>query len=76
MPSRDLADDIRECLEMLDENIEALTDIEEDLDEESENELVVDVGLHELYDMGEDAARRVRLRKAERMFLRRRGGRD
>lgn len=75
MASEDLAEDIRECLDMLDENIEALTDIEEDLDEESENELVVDVGLHELYDMGEDAAVRVRLRRAERTFLRRRGGR-
>ena len=74
MASEDLAEDIRECLDMLDENIEALTDIEEDLDEESENELAVDVGLHELYDMGEDVAARVRLRRAERTFLRRRGG--
>lgn len=76
MASPDLAEDIRECLRMLDENIEALTDIEEDLDDESENELAVDVGLHDLYDMSEDVARGTRLRRAERMFLRRQGGTD
>ena len=71
MDSEDLAKDITECLDMLDENIEILTDIEDDLDEESEDELIVDVGLHDLIDMSEDVAKNAKIKKAERDFLRR-----
>jgi len=71
MADDDLADDIAESLEVLDENIEILTDIEDDLDEESEDELVADVGLYELIDMGEDVAKNAQIKKAERAFLRR-----
>jgi len=71
MNEDDFADDIAESLEVLDENIEILTDIEYDLDEESEDELVADVGLYELIDMGEDVAKNARIRRAERAFLKR-----
>jgi len=71
MADDDLVDDIAESLEVLDENIEILTDIEDDLDEESEDELVADVGLYELIDMGEDVAKNAQIKKAERAFLRR-----
>ncbi len=63
--------DIARYLDVLDESIEMLTDIECDLDEESEDELVADVGLYELVDMGEHVARNARTRRAERAFLRR-----
>lgn len=71
MNDDDFVDDIAESLEVLDENIEILTDIEYDLDEESEDELVADVGLYELMDMGEDVAKNARIRRAERAFLKR-----
>lgn len=67
----DLARDIAESLSVLDENIEILTDIEDDLDEESEEELVADVGLYDLIDMSEDVAKNAQIKRAEREFLKR-----
>ncbi len=71
MSDDELAEDIARSLEVLDENIEILTDIEFDLDEESEDELVADVGLYELIDMGEDVAKNAQIKRAEREFLKR-----
>ncbi len=71
MADDDLAEDISKSLDVLDENIEILDDIEDDLDEESEDVLVADVGLYELIDMGEDVAKNAQIKKAERAFLRR-----
>ena len=76
----DLAGDIAKSLDVLDENIDILTDIEDDLDEDGEDELVADVGLYELIDMSEDAATNAQVKRAERAFLRRQqeryGGED
>lgn len=74
MDSEELAKDIARCLDVLDENIEILTDIEDDLDEESEDELVADVGLYDLIDMSEDVSKNARIKKAERDLLRRQHG--
>lgn len=71
MGSDDFAGEIKKCLDMLDENIAILTDFEDDLDEESEDELVADVGLYELIDMSEDVSKNAKLKKAERDFLKR-----
>lgn len=71
MSDDDLIEDIAKSLEVLDENIEILTDLEADLDEESEDELVADVGLYELIDMGEDVAKNAQIKRAEREFMRR-----
>ena len=71
MADDDFVEDITKSLEVLDENIEILTDIENDLDEESEDELVADVGLYELIDMSEDVAKNAQIKKAERAFLKR-----
>ncbi len=76
MDSEDFKEDLTKCLDMLDENIEILTDVEYDLDEEGEDELVADVGLYELMDMGEDVAKNAKIKKAERDFLRRQSESD
>lgn len=67
----DFIQDITKYLDVLDENINILTDIEDDLDEQNEDELAVDVGLHDLIDMSHDVAKNAQLKKAERDLLRR-----
>lgn len=71
MSDDDKIEEIAKYLEILDENIDILTDIENDLDEENEDELVADVGLYELIDMSEDVAKNTQIKRAEREFLKR-----
>lgn len=57
-----------ECLKILDENVDVLTDIEFELDEEKEDQLVSGMQLHQLYDMTEDVAQSARIKRAQTRF--------
>ena len=66
-----LPDTVKKCLDILDENVEILTDLEIALDDEKENELTPDMKLHQLYDMTEDVAESTKLKHAESSLMRR-----
>ena len=66
-----IQDEIHECLKILDDNIEILTNLEKGLDDEKEDEFIPSLQLHDLYDMTEDMAESTKIKNAESSFLRR-----
>ena len=66
-----LPEEIEKCLAILDENMGILSNIEFDLDDEKEDGLTPDMNLHNLFDMTEDVAESVKLKRAELNFARR-----
>ena len=67
----DLPDTLKKCLDILDENLEILSNIEIDLNDEKNDELVPDMKLHNLFDMTEDVAESEKIKRAESKFMRR-----
>ena len=67
----ELPDEVKKCLDILDENSEILTNLEFDLDDENEDELTPDMKLHQLYDMTEDVAESSKIKRAESNLMRR-----
>jgi len=67
----DLPEEVKKCLDILEENVEMLANLEFDLDDEKEDELTTDMELHNLYDMTEDVSESVKLKRAESNFARR-----
>ena len=67
----DLPKTLEECLKILDENLEILTNIETNLDDEKEDEVVPNLELHQLYDMVEDVSESSKIKRAETNFTRR-----
>lgn len=67
----DLTDALDECLKILDENVDILSDIEVDLEDEKEDQIQTDMDLHNLYDMAEDVSESAKLKAAEAKFMRR-----
>ena len=67
----DLPDAVKKCLDILDENLEILSNIEIDLNDEKNDELVPEMKLHNLYDMSEDVAESEKIKRAESKFMRR-----
>ena len=61
----DFAKTLDECLKILDENIDALANLEMDLEDEKEDEFVPNLELHQLYDMTEDVSHSSKLKRAE-----------
>ena len=64
---------VRECIDILDENVSVLADIEFDLryEHDDEDELRPDMQLHNLYDMADDVAESQKLKRAEFSFSQR-----
>ena len=71
MVDDDLPETVKKCLDILDENVEILSNLEEALDDEKEDELTPDMQLHELYDMAEDVSEKSKIRHAESNFMKR-----
>lgn len=67
----DLPETVKKCLKILDENVDFLSNLEQDLDDEQEDKLTPDMQLHQLYDMTEDVAESSKLKRAESNFMRR-----
>ena len=67
----DLPDTVKKCLDILDENLEILSNIEIDLNDEKNDELVPEMKLYHLYDMSEDVAESEKIKRAESKFMRR-----
>ena len=67
----DFPEEVKKCLDILEDNVDILTNLEFDLDDEKEGELTPDMELHNLYDMTEDVSESTKLKRAELNFTRR-----
>ena len=67
----DLPDTVKKCLDILDDNLDILSNIEFNLNDEKNDELVPDMKLHHLYDMTEDVAESEKIKLAESKLMRR-----
>jgi hypothetical protein len=67
----DLPETVEKCLKILEENMDILSNIEIDLNDEKEDEIVPDMELHQLFDMAEDVSESSKIRRAEFNLARR-----
>ncbi|MBS3925873.1 MAG: hypothetical protein KGZ34_04190 [Nitrosarchaeum sp.] len=67
----ELPEAIKKCIKILEENIDILTNIELDLEDQKEDEIVSDLEIHDLYDMTEDLVESAKLKRAEFNLMRR-----
>ncbi|MEC4848634.1 MAG: hypothetical protein RI100_05540 [Nitrosarchaeum sp.] len=67
----ELPEAIKKCIKILEENIDILTNIELDLEDQKEDEIVSNLEIHDLYDMTEDLAESTKLKRAEFNLMRR-----
>ncbi len=67
----ELPEAIKKCLDILEENVEILSNLEFDLESENEDELTPNMKLHQLYDMTEDVSESAKLKRAESNLMRR-----
>jgi len=66
-----LPEAIKKCLKILEENIDILSNVELDLEDQKEDELTSGLELHDLYDMTDDIAESTKLKRAEFSLMRR-----
>ncbi len=71
MMDDELSEAVMKCLDILEENVEILTNLEFDLESENEDELTTNMELHQLYDMTEDVSVSAKLKLAESNLVRR-----
>ena len=67
----ELSESIKKCLKILEENINILSNVELDLEDQKEDELTSGLELHDLYDMTDDVAESTKLKRAEFSLMRR-----
>ena len=67
----ELPEAINKCLKILEENIDILSNLELDLEDQREDEIASGLELHQLYDMTEDVAESTKLKRAEFNLMRR-----
>jgi len=67
----ELPEAIKQCIKILEENIDILTNIELDVEDQKEDEIVSNLEIHDLYDMTEDLAESTKLKRAEFNLMRR-----
>lgn len=66
-----LQEEIEKCLKILEENINILSNVELDLEDQKEDEITPGLELHHLYNMTEDVAESAKLKRAEFNLMRR-----
>lgn len=67
----ELPEAIKKCIKILEENIDILSNLELELEDQKEDEISSGLELHNLYDMTEDVAESVKLKRAEFNLMRR-----
>lgn len=63
--------DLAEYLDIVDENLEILSDIEFEIEQQKDDEVIPNMQLHDLIDMTHDVADSIKIRKAEASYMRR-----
>jgi alkyl hydroperoxide reductase subunit AhpF len=71
MMDEDLPEAVKKCLDILEENVEILSNLEFDLESEKEDELTPNMELHQLFDLTEDVSESAKLKRAESNLMRR-----
>ena len=71
MEDKDLVEYVAECLDIVDENLEILSDIEFEIEQQKNDEIIPNMQLHDLIDMTHDVADLIKIRKAEASYMRR-----
>jgi hypothetical protein len=71
LENEDLGKCLDECLKLLNDNVNILSNIEYELNQQKEDELVPEMQLTDLIDMTHDIADSSRLKKAEFTFMQR-----
>ena len=71
MEDKDLGISLDECLKILDDNVDLLSKIEYEINQQKEDELIPEMQLTDLIDMSHDVADSSRLKKAEFAFMQR-----
>lgn len=69
--SDDLPETVKKCMKILDDNVDFLSNLEHDLEDEKEDELTADMELYQLYDMTDDVSESAKLERAESNLMRR-----
>ena len=64
-------DILKKYLDVLDENMDILSDLESAIDDENEDQLTPEMKLHQLYDMAYDVSESAKRKRAETNFMRR-----
>jgi hypothetical protein len=67
----ELPETVKKCFKILEENIEILSNIEIDLEDEKQDEIMPDMKLHQLFDMTEDVSESSKIKRAEFNLVRR-----
>ena len=70
----DLPDSVKECIKILDDCVDFLSNLEHELEDEKEDEITSNLELHQLYDMTEDVAESAKIKRAESNLVRRKIG--
>ena len=70
----DMPKNLHDCMKILDESMDILTDLETFLEEEKEDQIIPKMKLHELYDMTEDVFQSSKLKRAETNLVKRQTG--
>lgn len=71
MEEKELVDYVSECLDIIDANLEILSDIEFEIEQQKDDEIVPNMQLHDLIDMTQDVSDSIKIRKAEASYMRR-----
>ncbi len=71
MMDDELPETVKKCFDILEENVEILTNLEFDLESEQDDELTPNMELHQLYNMTEDVAVSAKIKHAEYNLARR-----
>lgn len=71
MENKDFEMYLDDCLKILDDNVDILSNIEYELNQQKEDELIPEMKLIDLIDMTRDVADSSRLKKAEFTFMQR-----
>lgn len=71
MENDDMEMYLDECLKMLDDNVDILSNMEYELNQQKEDELIPNMHLTDLIDMTQDVADSSKIKKAEFTFMQR-----
>lgn len=71
MEDKKIEEYLAECFKIIDENVEVLSGIEFEIEQQKDDEIIPNLQLHDLIDMTQDVAESVKIRKAEASYMRR-----
>jgi len=71
MEDKKIEEYLAECFKIIDENVEVLSDIEFEIEQQKDNEIIPNLQLHDLIDMTQDVSESIKIRKAEASYMRR-----